>query len=329
MGWKMRSSRFGVYFLIVVAVLVSTNCGYYNRIMSRKNLVDGSMAYKERKFAEAEELFRRASRRDPEGKTLEGRTAQLFLARTLHSQYIGDRQNKAKAEEAIAEYKKTLEIDPNEQSAYKAVAGLLENLQRPDEWQAWVNERSGNESILPQHRAEALTSLAAKQNTCANEISDTDKTKKPSKRDGKDVFIFVKPEKPEDLERMRACVTQGLAYIDRAVALETDEIKAIKNVDVKSLTDAQLREKLDLIKAFESGRSYKASLTIQASRLAEMDGRNDDAVRLRADADAARARFQELSEANRMFQGEIDARIAAAIAAENANAGQPETNSGN
>ena len=87
----MRPSRFGIIVLLAITAFLSANCSYYTRIMSRKNLVDGSHAYKERKFAEAEELFRRAAARDPEGTTVEGRTAQLFLARTLHSRYIGSR----------------------------------------------------------------------------------------------------------------------------------------------------------------------------------------------------------------------------------------------
>ncbi|MDM7923733.1 MAG: hypothetical protein QUS14_15655 [Pyrinomonadaceae bacterium] len=316
----MRSSRLGILIFLALAVLFTSNCSYYNRIMSRKNLVDGSEAYKGRKFDEAEAFFRRAAERDPQGASLEGRIAQLFLARTLHSKYIGNRQNRDLAEQAITEYKKTLQVDPNEQSAYKAVAGLLENLGREDEWKTWVTERANNESIKPQHRAEALTSLAAKQNTCANEISDTDKTKKPIKRDGKDVFQYVKPEDPAELERMRACVAQGTELIDRAVGLETEEIKQIKGLDVKSLTDAQVQEKLDLVKAFESARSYKTSLTIQASRLAEMDGREPDAVRLRSEADAARARFTELSDVSKALEDEKEARIAAQQAAANANA---------
>lgn len=315
----MRFSRLGILAFLALVVMFTTNCSYYNRIMSRKNLVDGSVAYKERKFSEAEELFRRAAQRDPDGSTLEGRTAQLFLARTLHSQYIGNRQQRELADAAITEYKKMLSVDPNEQSAYKAVAGLYENLGRDEEWKAWVTERSTNESIKPQFRAEALTSLAAKQNTCANEVSDTEKTKKPIKRDGKDVFQYVKPENPEELERMRACVAQGTELIDKAISLEPDEIKQISSLDIKSLTDAQLQEKLDLVKAFESARSYKTSLTIQASRLAEMDGREPDAVNLRSQADAARVRFTELSQVSKAMEDEKEARIAAQQQAANAN----------
>src|SRR6185369_16809197 len=216
----MRCSRLGVLALVLITVISGAGCSYYNRIIARKNLVDGSKDYKERKFQEAEQLFRDAVSRDPDGSTVEGRTAQLFLARTLHSEYIGNRQKPELAEQAIKEYKKALSFDKNDQSSYKAVASLLENLQRTDEWQAWVTERSKNDQILPQYRAEALVGLAAKQNTCANDITDTDQTKKTVTKDGKQVFEFVKPQNDADLQQLKQCVEQGNALIDQALALE-------------------------------------------------------------------------------------------------------------
>ncbi len=278
--------------------------------MSRKNLVDGSLAYKERKFEVAEELFRKAAARDPEGATVEGKTAQIFLARTIHSRFIGDRANKSLAEEAIQEYQKSLKVDQNDQSSYKAIASLYENLQKPDEWQRWVTERSANTSIKPEFRAEALTSLAAKQNTCANEVSDTEATKKTVKKDGKDVFQFVKPANVADFDKLKECVTQGTRLIDQAVQLEPDAVKNSGSLNAASLTDEQLKSNLDAIKPFESARSYRASLIIQASRVAEMEGRDADRDKLKADADKARADFVALSEVGKALQTEIDSRNA-------------------
>ena len=106
----------------------------------------------------------------------------------MHSEYIGNRGEKDKADQAIAEYRKALQNDPNDQSSYKAIASLLENQQKGDEWLTWVTERSKNENIRPENRAEALVSLAAKKNSCAGDIDDTDKTKKTVTKDGKQVF---------------------------------------------------------------------------------------------------------------------------------------------
>lgn len=316
----MRSSRLGVFALLTLSVFLTANCSYLNRVLSRKNLVEGSIAYKERKFAEAEDLFRRAAARDPEGLTTEGRTAQVFLARTLHSRFIGNREDLSKAAEAIEAYKKALVVDKNDQSSYKAIASLLDSLQRPDEWRQWVTERSNRTDIEPQNRADALTSLAARKNTCANEVTDTEQTKKTVKKDGKDVFQWVKPANPADLEQLRGCVTDGVKLIDQAIALEPDSVKNAKNLDLKSLTDQQLKQNLDLFKVFESARSYKASLDAQAMRLADMEGRAAERDALKAQADAGRAKFIELSTVDKAILDEMDARRAAEQEAANANA---------
>jgi tetratricopeptide (TPR) repeat protein len=317
----MRSSRLGIFVLLIFAVFLTSSCGYFNRILSRKNLVDGSMAYKERKFEEAEDLFRRAAARDPQGETDEGRIAQVFLARTLHSRYIGNRQDPSLAERAIAEYKKALAVNKNDQSSYKAVASLLENLGRTDEWREWVNSRSNAGDIKPEYRAEALTSLAAKQNTCANEISDTPATKKTVKGpDGKDTFQFSKPADAAEFERMKGCVAEGTRLIEQASSLETDTVKNAGSLNPKSMSDEQLKETIEAIKPFESSRSYRASLIIQSSRLAEMEGRNQDRDRLKEEADRAKEAFTSLSEVSKNLQNEVEARRAAAEAAANANA---------
>ena len=314
-------SRLGVLALLISTVFIGSSCTYYNRVMGRKNLVDGSKAYKDRKFQEAEQLFRDAVSRDPEGTTLEGRTAQLFLARTLHSEYIGNRADKSKAEEAIKEYRKSLAVDPNDQSSYKAIASLLENLQRNDEWLTWVTERSKNTSIAPQHRAEALVSLAAKKNTCANDITDTEKTKKTVTQGDKQIFQFVKPEDPQELATLQGCVNEGKQFIDQALSLEDAAgVASAKNVDIKAASDEDLKKRQDLLRVFESARSYKASLLIQEMRLAEMEGRTPDRDRLKTEADSAKAAFLELSEKVKAIQTELEERAAAREAAESANA---------
>lgn len=312
----MRSSRIGALALLLVALSAVTSCTYYNRVMARKDLVDGSKAYKDRKFPEAERLFRQAVSRDPKGETVEGKTAQLFLARTIHSEYIGNRQATNLAESAITEYQKALAIDPKDQSSYKAIASLYENLQKSDDWLKLVTDRANNQSLPPEQRAEALTSLAAKKNTCANDISDTDATKKTITKDGKQVFQFVKPANQADFDTLKQCADDGTKLIDQAIALEPPQVKSATSFDIKGATDKSLQETIDLFKVFESARSYKTSLLYQQMRVAEMENRIPDRDRLKGEADAARATFVELSDVVKKIQAEIDARVAAKEAAE-------------
>lgn len=288
----MRFSRLGILTVILLTVLAGTNCSYYNRVLTRKNLVDGGTAYKNRKFKEAEEYFRTAVARDPQGTTDEGRISQLFLARTLHTLFIANRQNPALAEDAIQEYKKVLAKDNKDQSSFNAVANLLENLNKEAEWNQWVIQRANDESVSSEQRAEALTKLAAKKYSCANEISDVEPVKKKVKKDGKDVYEFSKPEDSATFETFKKCVQEGSDLINRAEKLDTNS---------------------------DAVWSYKANMLIQQSRLAEMEGNTEQKDALRAEADKAKDRFTELAKIRKEKEDAAEAEKKAKEEAANAN----------
>lgn len=348
----MRFSRLGILVLLSLTVLLGTNCSYYNQIIARKNLVDGSTAYKERKFQEAERLFRDAAARYPDGN--EGQMAQLFLARTLHSEYVGNRADRSRAEAALAEYQKVVpwalkqwaeaksafENSPDSDDVQKkylnalnivdstvgAIASLQENLGEPEKAKEWQTQVSQNAEFPEGTRARALSAQAAKFSSCANEITDSEETKKTVKKDGKDVFQFVRPASNEQFERLKECVQQGNALVDEALRIETATVKNSNNIDVKSLNDSQLRINAELLKPFESVRSYNANLLIQAMRLAEMDGRTADRDRLKGEADQAKTRFLQLGETGKAIQAELDARRAIAENVNAANAANANKN---
>ncbi|MGI8639773.1 MAG: hypothetical protein ACR2MG_07445 [Pyrinomonadaceae bacterium] len=253
-------------------------------------MVDGAKAYKDRKFQESEQLFRDAVARDPEGKGEEGKVAQLFLARTLHSQYISNRSDTSKAEDAIKEYKKVLVVDIKDQSSFKAIANLLENLGRDEEALQWVTERANNEQVPKEQRAEALTSLAAKKYGCANEISDVEPVKKTVTKDGKQEFQFNKPEDPEAFAKLKQCAEEGTTLINKAVEFDPNS---------------------------DSAWSYKANFLVQQVRIAEMEGNNELKEKLKAEAETAKQRFTQLATEKKRKQEEEEARQKAAEEAAN------------
>jgi len=316
--------------------------------MARKDLVDGSKAYRDRKFPEAERLFRSAASRDPKGETLEGRTAQLFLARTLHSEYIGDRSRKDLAQSAIEAYKQALPAvlkeysegrseyeknsgDTTAQRRYagslsdavttaSAIGGLYDNLQMSAEAEQWRQQMAGDTSYPEAARAAAYNSMAAKANTCSNDITDTDATKKTVTVNGQQTYQYLKPQNPADLDNLKKCIQDGNNAADAALALEPQMVKdAPRTLDPKAATDDQLRLYQEFIKPFESARSYKAAMAIQSSRLAEMEGRKDDAAKFKAQADQLRQSYNELGDLDKKIQQEMDDRAAAKQAAESGN----------
>ena len=329
----MRISRVGIILLIAVAMLSGTSCSVYSRVIARKNLVDGANSFNGKKLDEAEQFFRSALGNSVEGST-EQKTALLFLARTLHSKYAASRIEKAKAEEAIEIYRKVLALDPTDNASFKAVASLYENLGKTDDWKKWITDRSENTGIPPEQRAEAYTSLAAKHNTCANDITELPEVKKTVQKDGKPTFTFSKPATPAELETLKGCVDKGMELITKAIALETDKVKSAPTANIKSYSDKDLTSFSDLVNTFESSRSFNASLLSQSMRLAEMEGRTADKDKFKASYDEAKKAFLELATVDKNIKAEVELRQkakeeAANGPAKNANAAGANTNAGN
>jgi hypothetical protein len=305
----MRFSRLGILVLIAFTILTGASCSYYNRIIARKNLVDGATAYKERKFQVAEQLFRKTVEIDPNAESMEGKTAQLFLARTLHSEYISDRKNTAKAEEAIQAYRKVLATDINDQGSFKALASLLEGLDNhKGESDKLITDRAANASVNPAYRAEAYTSLAARQYSCANEISDNEPVKKTVKKDGKDVYQYTKPENADDFNKLKTCADEGLRLVDESLKLEPADVQQTKNLNFKSMTPAEIEAKEENLKIFSSAWSYKANLLYQKMRIAEMENNTAAKDDFKKQGDDARAVFTSLNETEKNMEAEKDAR---------------------
>jgi len=300
----MRVSRVGIFALITITVLTGAGCSFWNQIKARQDLVDGAKAYSDKKFEEAETLFRDAVKRDPSNLL-----GQLFLARTLHSQYAANRTQMQKADEAVAEYRKVVpeykaEVARKKQamdasagdekaateynntlsilnSSISAVANLLDTTNKTDEWKAWQTEIANDAGLPNETRATALTSMASKENTCANDITGVEPVRKTVKIDGKDEYQYIKPTDAKVYEELKGCIARGTELINKA---------------------------LDLDKNSDSIWSYKTSLLIQEMRVAEMDGRKEDEARFKTEADKAKAEFTRLAEIKRKAKEEEEAR---------------------
>ena len=143
--------------------------------------------------------------------------------------------------------------------------------------------------------------------------------KKTVQKDGKSVFTFSKPSKPEDLDILKGCVQRGMDLINKSMALETDRIKSAKTIDIKSLNDKDLKEFSDFVKPFESTRSFNASLLNQSARLAEMEARTVDRDKFKLQVDEAKKGFTELADIDRKIKDETEARAKAKEEESNSN----------
>lgn len=275
----------GVLLLAAASLTSLTGCNVVNKVRARNALNDGAKAYKERKFNDAEAYFEQAMALDPSQKMTE-----TFMARTLHQQYLANRSqpdNLKKADQAIEIYKNILNDKPNDEATNDALSSLIEARQGPEALIQWRTQRANDERVNASGRAKAFTFLAADKYRCVNEITEL---AKETVQQGKDaVYKFKKPENPEDLAKAKQCADDGLALTDKALALDNTK---------------------------SSPWSYKASLLVQKSRIAEMEGNTADKDRYTAEAEVPKKRFSEISEQEAKAKEEEAKRKAEAEAAQ-------------
>ena len=267
----MKLSQTRIAIVLAVLVATSSGCGVINRIRSKNQLNEAARAYREGKFPEAEQHSREAAALDPDNKT-----APMFIARTIHAQYrpgVQSPENIAKAQQAIDAYQQILARNPNDEEAYKAIAYLYGAIKEDAKLRQWIAARAANESAEPEKRAEAFIVLASKDWDCSFKITElpTNKTTTIDQSNNRATVSYTKPKDTKEFDVAQKCVTQGLAEAENAIKFDPNN---------------------------ESAWSYKTNLLLEASKLAEMDGKTDQKAQYQKEYEAALKRTTELSVAN-------------------------------
>jgi tetratricopeptide (TPR) repeat protein len=210
---------------------------------AKQELDQAARAYREGRFAEAQAHSQRALLLDPQNKT-----AQVYVARTIHAQYKpGDftSENVAKAREAIVAYQMVLERSPSDDEAYKAVAYLYGAIKDDEQQREWILQRAGNVSIALDKRAEAFVVLASRDWNCSFKITELPGNKVTTVKRNKTSVSYRMPEERVEFERARECANRGLEMVNMAIVLTPEN---------------------------EAAWSYKTNLLLELAKLAEMMG---------------------------------------------------------
>ena len=279
----MKLSQTGIVILLAILVATSSGCGVINRIRSKNQLNEAAKAYREGRFPEAEQHSRRAAELDPNNKT-----APMFIARTIHAQYrpgVQSPENVAKAQEAITAYQQLLANNPQDEESYKAIAYLYEATKQDDKLKQWISARAANDAAPAEKRAEAYVVLASKDWDCSFKITElpTNKTTTLDQTTNKATVSYKKPKDQKDFDQAQMCVKQGLVEAENAIKFDPNN---------------------------ESAWSYKTNLLLEASKLAEMDGKPDQKAQYQKDYEAALKRTTELSVANQKRKEEQEKQAA-------------------
>ena len=279
----MKLSQTGMVIVLAILVATSSGCGVINRIRAKNQLNEAAKAYREGHFPEAEQHSRRAAELDPNNKT-----APMFIARTIHAQYrpgVQSPENIAKAQEAITAYQQLLANNPADEESYKAIAYLYEATHQDDKLRQWISSRAASDTAPPEKRAEAYVVLASKDWDCSFKITElpTNKTTMLDPSTNKATVSYKKPKDQKDFDQAQMCVKQGLVEAENAIKYDPNN---------------------------ESAWSYKTNLLLEASKLAEMDGKPDQKAQYQKDYEAALKRTTELSVANQKRKEEQEKQSA-------------------
>ena len=267
---KLSQTRIAIIIGMAILVATSSGCGVINRIRAKNQLNEAAKAYREGHFPEAEQHSRRAAELDPNNKT-----APMFIARTIHAQYrpgVQSPENIAKAQEAINAYQELLRNNPQDEEAYKAIAYLYEATKQDAKLRQWITDRAASDSTAPEKRAEAYVVLASKDWDCSFKITElpTNKTTTIDPSNNKATVSYKKPKDQKEFDQAQMCVKLGLTEAENAIKYDPNN---------------------------ESAWSYKTNLLLEASKLAEMDGKADQKAQYQKDYEAALKRTTELSAA--------------------------------
>jgi len=282
----MKLSQTRVAIGLAILVISTSGCSLVNRIRAKNQLNEAALAYHEGHFEEAEQRSRAALDLDPNSKT-----APLYIARSVHAQYragVQAPENLAKAAQAIQAYQLILERDPKSEEAYKAIAYLYGALKDDDKLRSWISARATDGSAPAEKRAEAYIVLASKDWDCSFKITELPTNKTTSLSAGnKATITYKKPQNQKDFDQAQACVKRGLEEAENAIKFDPNN---------------------------ESAWSYKTNLLIEASRLAEMDGKTDQKAQFDKQREEAQKRTTELSQINQKKKEEEEAKKAASPA---------------
>src|SRR3989475_4612642 len=198
----------GIPAILVFLVIVTGGCSVVNKIRAKNELNETARAYREGHFEDAEQHAKRALYLDPSNPT-----APIFIARVIHQQYkpgVDSPDNIQRARDAIDDYQRVVQQNPNNEEAFKAISVLYSAIKDDQSLRAWITKRAADPNQPNEKRAEAYAILAGKDWDCSYKVTEQPDVKITSTENGKANVTYKKPKDQKDFDMIQKCVVRGL-----------------------------------------------------------------------------------------------------------------------
>ena len=220
----------GAVSLGICMLLVSSGC---QKLKARDELNKGIAEYKAEKYPAAVEHFKFAVELDPELPT-----ARLYLATAYANQYVPGSQSEVNlqiAEQAISEFQKVLEMEPNNLNSISGIASLYFQMKRWDD----AKEFYKKQIALDPENPEPYYSIGVINWTQTYQPRMVVRTRLNLKQEDP---IRDARERQALAERNQPLVDEGMEMLNRAMQLRQDYDDAMAYLNLLYREQADLRD---------------------------------------------------------------------------------------
>jgi tetratricopeptide (TPR) repeat protein len=220
----------GAVALGIGVLLVSSGC---QKLKARDELNKGIAEYKAAKYPAAVEHFKLATDLDPELPT-----ARLYLATAYANQYVPGSQsddNMKIAEQAISEFQKVLEMEPNNLNSISGIASLYFQMKRWDD----AKEFYKKQIALDPQNPEPYYSVGVINWTQTYQPRMVVRTRLNLKQEDP---IRDAKERVALAERNQPLIDEGIEMLNKAMQLREDYDDAMAYMNLLYREQADLRD---------------------------------------------------------------------------------------
>lgn len=210
---------------LVTLSALSSGCDYARKVIAKDKLNQGAIMYNQGRTKEAQKYFK-----DALDTFDQNPVGWLYYGATLVKDYkaLSGSEREQKATEALNAYQKALDLSGGNckitDNAVSYMATIYEDLDKPNERREWLLKRAEHpECSSKDIKATTYYTIGVNYWNCSYDQTTRyqDKTKVTG-----DPFharnMDYSPEAQADKQRAQDCVTKGLEYIEKALAVDPE-----------------------------------------------------------------------------------------------------------
>lgn len=219
---------FGLLALLAGTMLTS-GCEFTKKVIAKDKLNQGAIFYNQGKMKEAKEYFREATDLIPDNSV-----AWLYYGTTMYKDFQnldpGPQRDKL-GQDVLNVFKKALELAPADScqardSAIGYIASIYNDLKDFNNNRDWLLKRAEGQCGTKDIKASTFYSVGVKYWTCSYDETTRYQDKAKAATDPFHYRNMDYPAALPDKEKSQKCADEGLRYIEKALAEDSEYVDA-------------------------------------------------------------------------------------------------------